>query len=80
MLILSRKLDESIIINGEIELKIISIDDNRVRLGIVAPQSYEIHRKEVYEKIQEENRSAANSTKSVEALKTFRISSDKKSD
>lgn len=80
MLILSRKLDESIIINGEIELKIISIDENRVRLGIIAPQSYEIHRKEVYEKIQQENRSAADSARSVEALKSLRITSDKKTD
>lgn len=80
MLILSRKLDESIIINGEIELKIISIDENRVRLGIVAPQNYEIHRKEVYEKIQEENRSAADSAKSVEALKSFRMTAEKKPD
>lgn len=73
MLILSRKLDESIIINGEIELKIISIEDNRVRLGIVAPQSYEIHRKEVYEKIQEENRSAAKSAKDMELLRNINL-------
>lgn len=80
MLILSRKLDESIIINGEIELKIISIDDNRVRLGIVAPKNYEIHRKEIYDKIQEENRSAANSVKQADALKFLKINGNKKTD
>lgn len=80
MLILSRKLDESIVINGEIELKIISIEENRVRLGIVAPQSYEIHRKEVYEKIQEENKRAADSAKSVAALKSYSVSNAEKKD
>lgn len=69
MLILSRKLDESIIINGEIELKIISIDDGRVRIGVVAPQKYEVHRKEVFDKIQEENRNAAASVKASDKLK-----------
>jgi len=73
MLILSRKLDESIIINGEIELKIISIDDGRVRIGVMAPQKYEVHRKEVYEKIQEENRTAAASVKDVSRVKSLRI-------
>lgn len=80
MLILSRKLDESIIINGEIELKVISIEDNRVRLGIVAPQHYEIHRKEIFEKIQEENRSAAQTAKQVDALKALTAANDKKAD
>ncbi len=78
MLILSRKLDESIVINGEIELKIISIEENRVRLGIVAPQSYEIHRKEVYEKIQEENRSAAKSAKDMDLLRNLKHHSKEK--
>lgn len=76
MLILSRKLDESIIINGEIEVKIIAIDDNRVRVGIVAPQKYEVHRKEIYEKIKEENRSAADSAKAADKLKN--LNTDKK--
>lgn len=71
MLILSRKLDESIIINGEIEVKIISIEDGRVRLGIVAPQNVEIHRKEIFDKIKEENRQAASTAGAMESLRTF---------
>lgn len=58
MLILTRKKDESLIINGNIEIKIISTDDGKVKLGIEAPKTVEIHRKEVFDKIQEENRMA----------------------
>lgn len=73
MLVLSRKLDESIIINGEIEIKIVALDDGRVRIGIEAPKHYEIHRKEVYEKIQQENKQAADSAKSADKLKTIQL-------
>lgn len=73
MLILSRKTNESIIINGEIEIRIVSVDDGRVRLGIVAPHTYEVHRKEVYEKIQIENQAASEASKSLEKLKEFRV-------
>ena len=59
MLILSRKKDESIMIDGSIEVKIISIEDGKVKLGISAPKDVEIHRKEIYLQIQEENKNAA---------------------
>lgn len=59
MLILTRKKDESIVIDGKIEIKIINIDDNKVKLGISAPKDIEIHRKEIYLQIQEENKQAA---------------------
>lgn len=59
MLILSRKEDESIMIDGSIEVKIISIEDGKVKLGISAPKDVEIHRKEIYLQIQEENKNAA---------------------
>ena len=59
MLILSRKLDQSIIINDDIEIKIIEIKDNSVKLGINAPKNIPVFRKEVMEEIREENRQAA---------------------
>lgn len=59
MLILSRKKDESIIIDGNIEVKIISIEEGKIKLGISAPKDVEIHRKEIYLQIQNENKSAA---------------------
>lgn len=61
MLILTRKKDESIILNGNIEIKIIELDDGKVRIGIDAPKSIEIMRKELYETIEEENKKAVSS-------------------
>jgi len=58
MLILSRKTNESIIINGNIEIKVIASEDGKVRIGISAPRDVIIHRKEVYDKIMEENTKA----------------------
>lgn len=69
MLILSRKDNESIIINGNIEVKIISSENGRVRIGIDAPQNVEIHRKEVFDQIMSENRSAAQSAGGLSMLK-----------
>lgn len=68
MLILSRKKDESLIINGNIEIKIISSEDGKVKLGIEAPKEVEIHRKEVFEKIQAENRMAKEAPAQFKAL------------
>lgn len=59
MLILSRKQDESIIIDGNIEIKVLEIDEGKVRLGIEAPKDIDIFRKELYLSIQEENIEAA---------------------
>lgn len=59
MLILSRRKDESIIIDGNIEVKILEIGDGKVRIGIKAPQDIDIFRKELYKSIQEENIKAA---------------------
>jgi carbon storage regulator len=53
MLILTRKLNEEIVIDGEITIKIISISENQVKLGFVAPQNVEINRKEVFERVKE---------------------------
>lgn len=70
MLVLSRKPNESIIINDNIEVKILSVDGDQVKLGIVAPKSVEIHRKEVYKQIREQNEEALSSN--MELLKNFK--------
>ena len=71
MLILSRKKNESIVIDGKIEIQIVEIGEGRVRIGINAPKSMEIHRKEVYKKIYDENEEAAQSKKSIKSLEKF---------
>lgn len=58
MLVLSRKLHESIVINGQITVKIVKIEGDQVRLGIDAPSDIPVHRQEVYEEIQRTNREA----------------------
>lgn len=59
MLVLSRHRDESIIIGDDIVVTIIDIRGDKVRLGIEAPSDVPVHRQEVYEAIQRENRRAA---------------------
>ena len=59
MLVLSRQRDETIIIGDDIEVKIVDIRGDKVRLGITAPPRISVHRKEVYDAIQRENQSAA---------------------
>ncbi|MBU5307853.1 carbon storage regulator CsrA [Clostridioides mangenotii] len=55
MLVISRKTDETILLGDDIEIKVISVDNNTVKLGISAPKDISILRKEIYEKIKEEN-------------------------
>ena len=59
MLVLSRQRDETIMIGDDIEITIVDIRGDKVRLGITAPATVPVHRKEVYEAIQRENRDAA---------------------
>lgn len=59
MLVLSRQRDETVVIGDDIEIKIVDIRGDKVRLGITAPPHISVHRKEVYEAIQKENQSAA---------------------
>jgi len=59
MLVLSRQRDESIIIGDNIVLTVVDIRGDKVRLGIDAPKEIPVHRQEVYEAIQRENRRAA---------------------
>src|SRR5579863_6799662 len=59
MLVLTRQRDDSIIIGDEIEVKVVDIRGDKVRLGITAPRSVTVHRKEIYEQIRDENKAAA---------------------
>ena len=59
MLVLSRHRDESIIIGDNVVVTIVDSRGDKVRLGIVAPRDITVHRHEVYEAIQRENRRAA---------------------
>jgi len=59
MLVLSRKRGERIVIGPNIELKVVEIRENRVRLAFDAPRDVSIHRQEIYQRIQDENRHEA---------------------
>ena len=67
MLALSRKKNESIIVNNNIEITILDIRGDQVKVGIAAPKEVPIYRKEVYLQIQEENKAATN-TDGISAL------------
>ena len=56
MLILNRKIGESIILDDHIEIKILEIQDGRVKIGVEAPRNISILRKEVYDAVIEENK------------------------
>lgn len=58
MLVITRKPDQSIVIGGEIEVIVLGITKEGVRLGIKAPRSVQVHRMEVFEAIAEENKAA----------------------
>ena len=60
MLVLSRHRDESIMIGDNVVVTIVDIRGDKVRLGIEAPTDIPVHRQEVYDAIQRENRKAAN--------------------
>jgi len=61
MLVLTRKTGESINIGDDVKISIMEIKGRSVRIGIEAPKSMIIHREEIYQKIQEENRLASES-------------------
>ncbi len=63
MLALSRKIGETIVINDDIEITVLDVNREQVKLGIVAPKSVPIHRKEIFLQIKEENKVAATSSK-----------------
>lgn len=71
MLVLTRKKGETIMIGDQIEVKVISVDGDQVKLGIVAPKSVKVHRSEVFEAIQQQNKEAL--ATSIDALKQFKL-------
>jgi carbon storage regulator len=58
MLILSRKTDESIVIDGRVIVKVVRVEGDVVKLGIDAPEHVPVHRQEVYDEIQRTNKEA----------------------
>lgn len=79
MLLVTRRTGESIIINGDIELQIVEVKGNRVKLGFDYPEGNTVYRKELYLKIQEENKAAANSFGRIDEL-IKNLKKDKKDD
>ncbi|MFP4368022.1 MAG: carbon storage regulator CsrA [Candidatus Kapaibacterium sp.] len=68
MLVLSRKIGEVVTIGSQVQITVLSFDRGVVRLGIEAPKSVPVHRKEVHDKIIEMNRQAARTE--INALKS----------
>lgn len=64
MLVLSRQRDETIMIGDEIEITVVDIRGDKVRIGINAPARIAVHRKEVYDAIRKENEQAAQAARS----------------
>lgn len=62
MLVLTRKPGETLLLGENIEIKVISIEGDQVKIGIEAPKSLKIYRQEVYEAIQQENKAALENT------------------
>ncbi len=70
MLALSRKKNEAIIINNNVEVTILEVRGDQVKIGITAPKEVPVYRKEVYLQIQEANREAVD-LGGMEALQNF---------
>lgn len=66
MLVITRKLDQSLIINGNIEVLVVGVSKDGVRLGIKAPKEVQVHRREVFDAIAEVNRAATAQVKGGE--------------
>lgn len=74
MLVLSRQKDESIMIGNDVEITIVDVRGDKVRLGINAPRSIEVHRKEIFlaiqkEKAQQQQQSSGDSHETPKAVK-----------
>ncbi len=69
MLVLTRKLNQAIQIGDDIEIKILAVEGEQIKIGIEAPRNVDIHRKEIYLAIQEENSKATGA--SIDLLKKF---------
>ncbi len=70
MLALSRKKGEAIIVNNNVEITVLEVKGDQVKIGITAPKDVPVYRKEVYMQIQEANKEAVN-VDGMEALKNL---------
>lgn len=68
MLALSRKKGEALMINNDIEITVLDIKGEQVKIGIAAPRQVPVYRKEVYLQIQEANKEATNNAAAMEQL------------
>lgn len=68
MLVLTRKTDESIMIGDTIEVKVLDVRENQVKIGVNAPREITVHRLEVYQAIQKENIEALSSSGDVKDI------------
>jgi carbon storage regulator len=71
MLVLARKVGESIMIGDDIELVVLGIEGETVKVGINAPRQIEVYRKEIYLSIQESNKEASNNKVNPQHLSDF---------
>jgi carbon storage regulator len=78
MLALTRKKGESIMVGNEVEVIVLGVQGDQVRLGINAPRSVSVHRKEIFEQIQIENK-AASSQINLSAMKRLHKEAKKES-
>jgi carbon storage regulator len=62
MLILTRRISESVIIGDEVKVTVLGVKGNQVRLGIDAPKTVSVHREEIYQRIQQEKQGDATSS------------------
>jgi carbon storage regulator len=68
MLVFTRKRHQAIVIGDGIEVRVLRVGRDGVRLGVTAPSSISVHRREIYDQIREENRATATTTTSAASL------------
>jgi carbon storage regulator len=78
MLVLTRRLGESIRIGDDISIRVLDIQRGQVRVAIDAPREIPVHREEIYQQVQEENRKAANAARRLDPAALWRHSREKK--
>jgi carbon storage regulator len=77
MLVLTRKLGESIRIGDDISIRVLEIQRGQVRIAIDAPRKIPVHREEIYQQVQEENRKAAEAAQGLDPAALWRPSREK---